>query len=227
MDSLFSHSDLSQMQTLGISVAQVREQVKLFKESSYFINLEKPCTVGDGIINISLNSIDTYIEMHETAVKNSRFQKFVPASGAGSRMFKIFLEYYYNSSVISCENNVSNAEANINNNFMILMNNIKKIAFYDDLENIIQADDKNVNLLLKSGQYHDILHYILSVRGLNYEYLPKGLIKFHHYATGSRTPFEEHLAEASFYAKDKYGNCHIHFTILPEHEDYFNDLLRK
>src|SRR4030043_2373097 len=94
----FSRGDQIQMQSLGISEEQVKAQIRIFRKPLFFARLRRPCTLGDGIQQISSNELDHYIQLHGEAARGGRFIKFVPASGAASRMFKNLFEIYDQSS---------------------------------------------------------------------------------------------------------------------------------
>jgi hypothetical protein len=98
------------------------------------------------------------------------------------------------------------------------LKNLKQFAFYDDLKAVMSRDGLDVDDLAASGQYKDILEYVLTSRGLDYADLPKGLIAFHRYPGHSRTPFEEHVVEGAAYTRDATGMARLHFTVSPEHE---------
>jgi hypothetical protein len=107
------------------------------------------------------------------------------------------------------------------------LENIVKFAFYDDLKEIIASQGEDVEVLIRKGRYMDILKLILTPLGLNYNWLPKALLKFHIYPEHTRTALEEHLVEAVLYARDARNVCRIHFTVSEEHESRFNDLLSR
>jgi hypothetical protein len=104
---------------------------------------------------------------------------------------------------------------------------IEGFAFFDDLRQIMSQRGHDIDALLASGQCTEIIHGLLDPDGLNYVNMPKGLIKFHRYPEGNRTPFEEHLVEASSYLKSPRGVCSLHFTVSEGHLELFEDLLAK
>lgn len=84
---------------------------------------------------------------------------------------------------------------------------------------------KTINALLEERQYKAIVSNLLEAAGLNYGALPKGLLKFHRYADGVRTPLEEHLVEGALYAAGKSGEANVHFTVSTEHRQLFQQLV--
>ena len=103
---------------------------------------------------------------------------------------------------------------------------IEKFAFYDDLNTAcVRTEGKDIPTLIAEGNYKAVVSGLLNVAGLNYGALPKGLLKFHKYEEGSRTPLEEHLAEGAMYAAGKSGKVNVHFTVSTEHRELFKSLV--
>lgn len=103
---------------------------------------------------------------------------------------------------------------------------IEKFAFYNDLNAACEkAFEKNIPALMAEGDYKAVVAALLEAAGLNYGALPKGLLKFHRYEDGSRTPLEEHLVEGALYAANKNGKVNVHFTVSPEHRRLFENLV--
>ena len=87
------------------------------------------------------------------------------------------------------------------------------------------TDFVNINALLSEHNYKAVVSNLLESAGLNYGALPKGLLKFHRYADGVRTPLEEHLVEGALYAAGKTGEVNVHFTVSTEHRALFEKLV--
>jgi hypothetical protein len=138
--------------------------------------------------------------------------KFVPASGAASRMFRDWYVYVEKGSLDARQSEEFARE-------------LKMFAFYGDLRDSILRDGEDLERLLEARRHADILAYILTSKGLNYGDLPKALLKFHAYSDGSRSALEEHLVEAALYAKDAYRMCRLHFTLSEEHHEDVADYL--
>ena len=98
--------------------------------------------------------------------------------------------------------------------------NIDKFAFIDDLKAAISKNGGD-------GSVKTAIATLLGDEGLSYGKLPKGLLKFHKYDDGARTPVEEHLVEGALYAGGKNGNVSVHFTVSPEHRPLFEALVAK
>ncbi|MEJ2629031.1 MAG: DUF4301 family protein, partial [bacterium] len=211
----FSNDDRHQIESLGLEESQVWQQIRLFKKN-YFLELDRPCTIGDGILRIPNGELNAYTKLQESAAYEDRFQKFVPASGSASRMFHLLLQFTHQDS-----------DEVMSNDLLIFIREINKFAFFKELQHVININGKNIDLLLNNKQYKDIICYLLNENGLNYKNQPKALLKFHNYSSGSRTALEEHLVEAAYYIKNKKQINHLHFTILREHEELFYHLIKK
>ncbi len=228
-DSKFGREDRLQMQRLGISEDQVRAQIQVFRKSLFFARLRRPCTPGDGIQQISPDALEHFIELHEEAAREGRFTKFVPASGAASRMFKLLFEIYGQNKCPSMKEFRKQADRGDPRakEFLCFCDGIRRLPLFDDLELMGNEKGFSVDRLLEQGRWQRILEYLLTEQGLNCGFLPKGLLKFHRYPSGNRTALEEHLVEAVHTVRDKNGICRVHLTVSPEHEEPFCQCFEK
>ena len=146
---------------------------------------------------------------------DKKIVKFVPASGAASRMFKNMFEFLgaeYDKPTTDFEKK--------------FFDHIHDFAFYNDLNAAcLDNTGKNIDALLSEHNYKAVVSNLLESAGLNYGALPKGLLKFHRYADGVRTPLEEHLVEGALYAAGKSGEVNVHFTVSTEHRALFEKLV--
>jgi hypothetical protein len=230
MDSFkFSRKDRDQMKALGITEQGINSQLEAFRGPPPHLRLRRPCTIGDGIHAISEEELPALIENHKAAADQGRFLKFVPASGAATRMFESPLWLYTHEPRMDRNEIEKRAEAGEGRfkELVTFINNIDRFAFFDALRDIMAEVGLDIRDLLEGGRFDEILEYLLTPRGLNYANLPKGLLKFHQYPDGSRTAFEEHLVEAAEYVRDGKGICRLHLTVSPEHREGFERLLEK
>jgi len=211
MENSFKSEQIKK-QLLGrrISRDSLDQQLYQFNKNNVLVELRKPAVIGDGIVRLDTNDENKFIETYNSTINSLEAAKFVPASGAASRMFKELLIEY---------SEVENRKKPDLNQFEYsqkLAQNLSRFAFYDELKSI--CDSMDIIELLES---------LLFEPGLNYSNLPKGLIKFHKYIDSSRTAFEEHLVEARGYLGDESGNCNIDFTVPSEYktviEEYLED----
>jgi len=199
---MFLEKDFSQIHELGIDLEIVSQQIDNFKQGFPFMQLQKAATLNDGIIKLSDEELEKYTALYEKKVSKLTPLKFVPASGAATRMFKSLFSFL--------EEGKSDK---LTDQFF---DKLSDFAFADDLKKILPQDADNKT----------IVDYYLTRKGLEYGTLPKALLKFHQYENESRTALEEHLVEGANYANND-GKVKLHFTVSPEHLSRFLKLLNK
>ena len=208
---MLSPKDLEQIERKGISEQQIEKQLEEFKTGFPFLKLDAAASIGNGIIATSAEDVKRYTEAWNAyKAEGKKIVKFVPASGAASRMFKnmfAFLTADYDVPTTDFEKT--------------FFDNVVKFAFYPALNAMCEKNEgKNIEALMSDGNYKAVVANLLEAKGLNYGQLPKGLLLFHSYEDGARTPLEEHLVEGALYADSK-GMVHIHYTVSPEHRTLF------
>jgi len=224
MDQLtFNEKDMQQIKALGITERKVHSQIAFFKHGVVFQKLIRPCRIGDGILKVSEHEFPELLNKHQEGAHKGRFLKFVPASGAASRMFDALTKALRSDSRLLREEITGKAEAGDQEAKEVLsfVDGIKRFAFSDDLKSALARIGSTVEDVVSQGDYMRLIEALVTDRGLNYANLPKGLLKFHAYPEGCRTALEEHLVEAIAYVQDQEGICRIHFTVSPEHQERF------
>ena len=198
----------------GISEEKLAEELACFEHGFPFLKLYAAASVDNGIMELSPVNQDAYLkawDAYTSTMTDKRVVKFVPASGAASRMFKdlfAFLDADYDVPTKAYEKT--------------FFADISKFAFFDDLDAACQhLYGKGIEALVAEGSYKKVVAALLKEDGLNYGNLPKGLLKFHNYKAGSRTPLEEHLVEGALDAVNKSGKVNVHFTVSPQHRAIF------
>jgi len=213
---MFSQKDINQIHSHKIDVKTVQSQLKRFESGFPFINLDAPATIGNGIIKLSPTEIKELTILYDKSIPEGvKVSKFVPSSGAASRMFKSLFE-----ARLKLKNGESEEKTAKEKAISILLSQLKKFAFYEDLK-------KFHNVFPERLPLETILDDILLPEKLGYGILPKGLIDFHSYPDGARTPFEEHCAGGALYAKNADGSVPIHFTVSHNHIDNFKKKAQK
>ena len=221
---MLDKSDLKQIQAKGISVAVVEKQLEQFKNGFPYIDITAPAVIGNGIVKIDDDKVEKYQKLHRKMLSSKRVVKFVPASGAATRMFQNVYELIkeYDKSYEMYLNSLVDRSFN---SIFYVCENMKYFAFYGDLKEVARKNDKDLNCILNKKNFAEALNLLISENGLNYGKLPKGLLKFHQYQDEVRTAAEEHLVEGAQYAASK-GNVDIHFTVSPEHVELFEQLMK-
>ena len=213
---MFTDQDLLLIERRGISREQIETQLEYFKKGFPFLEVISAATVGDGILKVDEETEDYYLQKWDDFLKsNKSVTKFVPASGAATRMFKDLFSFY-------------NSDDNLpSTDFMkTFFKRIDEFAFYPSLNNVcIDLFSKSVDELIDDQRYKDVLTALLTEKGKDYGNMPKGLLLFHNYSEGNRTPLGEHLTEGTLYAKNAEGVVNIHFTVSEEHKEMFELLI--
>ena len=209
---MLNSTDELQLQKKGISVAQIEEQLQSFKNGFPYLKIEAAASPENGIVQITEDEKAVLLKTWDSYLNTSAsILKFVPASGAASRMFKDLFEF------------LDKSEGESFNTFeKKFFDEIVKFAFYDDLDEMCLVNEgKSIPELKQAGKYKKVVENLLLHEGLNYGSLPKGLLKFHRYENGNRTPMQEHLVEGALYAANSDNEVNIHFTVSNEHRALF------
>jgi hypothetical protein len=206
---MLSTKDIEQVKTHGLTVQQIEEQVERFRKGFPKPRIHAPATPGKGILQLSPKEQQHYIQRFEKKSGSYQRVRFIPASGAATRMFKTLFEY-----LESPGKNKEKVEG--------FIHDLPKYPFYNDLaKGFENRHQESIQSLVKSGNYNDIISFLLYQEGMNFSAKPKGLLPFHAYTGETRTPLQEHMAEATKEGALKNGKVQLHLTVLPEHQDAF------
>lgn len=202
----------------GITPEQLDAQIAQFKRGFPPIRLDRPCTLGDGI-DVFGSDTDRYLQLHAQAAAAGRLMKFVPASGAASRMFRVLLSVAGGTTPPDRQSLSARADGGDTDarTFLRFVDELDRFAFSDDLRAAMSRGGHHLGRELQRGRYERLLRYMLTPDGLNYAGLPKGLVKFHRYAGRARSACEEHLVEAAEYVRGATGVARVHFTLAARH----------
>ena len=196
---MFSKEDLQQIEQHGLTQAQVELQIENFRKGFPYLKIVRAAAAGDGVLVLDDEQIAAAEARYDAAAATAKVVKFVPASGAATRMFKELFEYV----------NDDKRTPGIDK----LLDNIEKFAFWPELSEYIMPDSPD----------EEIVESIVK-NGLCYGSKPKGLVTFHSYPEGNRKAVEEHLVEGALYARSG-DEVYIHFTVSEEHKGGFWDVL--
>lgn len=210
----FTQSDLEQLHGKGMTEAQVEEQLKRFETGFPYLRIESPSAPGRGMLTLDKNlSEAAQARWDGYLADGGDVLKFVPASGAASRMFKALFAF------VNGDEDVPAPGTPVAQ----LVEKIKDFAFYNQL-NAKTGElygGATVDSLIEAGRFKDLVAAIIKPEGLNYGQLPKALLSFHKYADGAvRTALEEQLAEGAQTAATD-GKVRLHFTVSANHRKLF------
>ena len=192
----------------GLSLADLENQINLFKQGTRYLNLNRPADINDGIIQFDDKEVDTFDKHYLQLIQSKKVAKFVPASGAATRMFKDLYSFLENKKV---------------SDFVVqFIEHISQFAFYRDLQTVLEQNGKDINQLISENDYTTIIEYFLLEKGLNYGSLPKGLLNFHIEKDKILTPIDEHIKETIAYAGEQ---ALLSFTISEQFEKQFKQAI--
>ena len=206
MDAILSQK----ITALDKKVDVVQLQLESFKQGFPFLSLVGPATPARGIQVWEETQVQHYQSYFQRKAAELDVVKFVPASGAASRMFKDLFSFLE-----------TDGDLEKNGFTQKFIESLQQFAFYQDLEVVLQQEGESIASLLEKKEYKKLVAALLTETGLNYGNLPKGLLKFHAYTDANRCPAEEHLIEGIQYGVGKNKQVQIHFTVSPEHEEGF------
>lgn len=209
--------DLKQIRNRGIDLAQVTKQLEDFSNGFPYLKIKCAATPKRGIVVLGESDISEVCRTWEEYQSSGhKIVKFVPASGAASRMFKDLFAFLNGNNDVPTTDFEKYFFANIHN-----------FAFYTKLsQQCMISEGQTVDTLIANGMFKTVVSILLENKGLDYGGLPKGLLLFHTYNGNPRTPMEEHLVEAALYASCN-GDAHVHFTVSHEHVSLFKKKLRE
>ena len=214
-----SKTDIEQFRKHGLTPENIHQQLKIFSKGIPFVKIVKSGSIGNGIESISKADQNRLIEYYDLNKQKKEIVKFVPASGAASRMFQFLFMFLneYNPNNSTLDTFLNDKENRLLENFI---NSLKDFAFYNTVLKKIKEIHPDFRYGSKGARAFLLVKTMLEEKGLNYRNLPKGLIPFHKYKKYSTTSFEEHLYESAYYASVN-NNVYLHFTIAKKHVDLF------
>lgn len=221
----YSNTDIQQIEKKGLTVQKVDFQIQLFNKGVPYINLSSAATLKHGVSRVSNETKSYYINFFDSKRHDISILKFVPASGAATRMFKTLFNF---SKSYNPESETINSFINKNKEkeLSVFLVGLEKLPFYKIIAEKVEVLYPNYNAQSYHKQVHLFVKTMLDEDKLNYGFFPKGLLPFHKYKDHMATAFEEHLFEAALYASSN-NEAHLHFTISEKHKTIFeNEFMR-
>jgi len=233
MSDPFTAADLERLAAVGITEGEAQRQLALLRDPPAPVRLVRPATVGDGVLTLpDRQRLPLEIRWADVS-SEGRTVKFVPASGAASRMFRDLEEVLHGDADTDRESLTARAEQGDATALrtLQLLDNLTRLAFYEDLDAALAEAGKDLQTLAAEGDLATLLEYLLTDAdgdGLGYSAAPKGLVPFHRYPGDERrTAFEEHMIEAVGTVRDEEGVCRLHLTVAPAHQPAFMERLEE
>lgn len=216
MKNTFNKKDLQQFASMGLTEDAVNNQIENFRKGFPKTKLLEAATVENGgILRLNDKEITHYINVYKKLSKGRKILKFVPASGAATRMFKDL--YAFSSTYFGVAKNFEKEFPSVKE----FLQHIRSFAFFEELKECMEKSHLDFGDYMDRGDFTTVINYLLKEQYMGYGSLPKALLKFHRYGNTPRTPLEEHIVEGAEYARNSDGTVNIHFTVSPEHRHLF------
>lgn len=218
----FTEKDIQQIESNDLTLLDVKKQIEIFETGIPFTNISGAATLNNGIMSLNDSKIENYVSLFEATKDKKSLLKFVPASGAASRMFKFLFQFVneYNPKQQSL-----NSYINKNNlrDLSLFMVGLEKFPFYRQVLELLKSNGIDYKTLSTQEKVWQFSKAMLDENQLNFGNQPKGLLPFHEYKKNHiSTAFEEHLYEAALYASSN-ELAKLHFTISEVYEDRFTE----
>ncbi len=221
----FSSHDFLQILDSKVPISEIEKQLSIYQNGIPKANLNRPAVIGDGILKFTEEEFQSYSLLFDSKKDNFKLKKFIPASGAASRMFK-FLNEFLNE--FDLENETINAYINRKNatELKIFLAGLEKFPFFKAVNNQILEEFSDLKSWNKDQQNYCFIKMMLEERHFDFSNKPKGVLPFHQYQNQIVTPIEEHLKEGILYSSAK-GVSNLHFTVSETHKLQFENILDK
>lgn len=219
----FSSADFVYIHEYGISIATIQKQLNFFKQGIPKADLVSPATLSNGILKLSENDFEEKANFFDTQKLGLKLNKFVPASGAASRMFKFLMEFINEFDV---ENETINAFINRKkaNKLSVFIVGMEKFPFFEAIDKQLRAEFPDFNSFDRSFKNYYFIKLLLSKDYFDFANKPKGILPFHKYDTHTATPVEEHLLECTNYSSAN-NSSNLHFTVSESHQKHFEKII--
>jgi len=222
-------SDFMQIYNQGVNLDNIEAQINIFKNGIIKINLERPAVIGDGISILSKEDAERNAGYFDTKKEQFKLKKFVPASGAASRMFKFLHDFIseYNPEKETINGYINRKK---DNSLEVFFLGLERFPFY---KTIIDAAIKNISYpevenenVREDARNYSFVKTMMDPAHFDFANKPKGILPFHQYDDLAATPVYEHLRESVAYA-DSNGQTYVHFTISEDHLNGFLDAINE
>ena len=203
----------------------IEEQFQILKNGIPKINLERPAIINDGILRITDDEATYFANFFDDKKNNLKLKKFVPASGAASRMFK-FLNEFLNEFKLGEESINAYVNRKKDKDLPIFLVAKEKFPFYKEIVEVAKTSLPDYESWEKDTQDFGFVKTMLSPKHFDFANKPKGVLPFHKYPDYNATAIEEHLNECAYYASSN-GKSNLHFTVSEEHQNDFEAIINE
>ena len=218
-----SEQDLEQMNQHGVSLDVVKKQLAIFKKGIAKMELVEAATIGNGILKFTTDEFIDKANFFDEHKSNLKLLKFVPASGAATRMFKFMTAFVADFNI---EKESINAYINRkkDSKLPVFIVGMEKLPFFEMIYQKLKSEIANFDSLSRDYKNYYFIKFMLDSKYFDFASKPKGILPFHKYATRIATPIEEHLYECGYYSSSK-GKSYLHFTVTESHQEEFEKII--
>lgn len=219
----FSSIDFAQINEHRVSLKNIEEQLNFFKNGIAKADLVETATLQNGILKLSNDEFEEKASLFDSKKSNVKLEKFVPASGAASRMFK-FLNEFLNDFDIEKESIDSFITRKNDTELAIFIAGINKFPFYEIVNTELKKLYPGFESLSTDYKNYYFIKTLIGADFYDYANKPKGILPFHKYENHIATAIEEHLNECTLYSSSN-GVSNLHFTVSETHQKLFENII--
>lgn len=219
----FTINDFAELHCCEISIGEIEKHINFIKKGFARKLLDRPATYGDGILKLDDALLADYATLFEHEAHYYTFEKFVPASGAASRMFGFLSKFLadFDAEKDAIETYIENNNAT---DLQVFIDNVSKLPFYEDVNSILQENHPNLNSWTSHKKHFHFVEVMLNKEFLSFSCKPKGVLPFHTNNGKPCTPVEQHIHETFNYAASN-NEARLHFTVSVEHQTMFEQII--
>lgn len=217
----FSSADFVQIYNHGISFDKILKQLEIFKNGILKSNLISPATINNGILSLSEAEFEERANFFDLQKEKLKLKKFVPASGAASRMFK-FLSAFLNDFDIKKETINAYINRKKDSDLSIFIVAMDKFPFFKSVDQKLKEVCPDFETLDRDYKNYYFVKILLDPAYFDFANKPKAVLPFHQYKTHIANPIEEHLNECVHYASSNQVS-NLHFTVSEIHQNLFEN----
>ena len=219
----FSNSDFKQIEDKGILLDTISNQLSVFRNKIPKIILQSPATLQNGIWKLSKSEFKQKVVIFDERKSNLKLEKFVPASGAASRMFQFLNEFLNNFDI---ETDTINGYINKNQatSLTVFLTGMEKFPFFEAINQKLEETFLDIHSWKIDKKNYYFIKFLIASENFAFGSKSKGVLPFHQYKNHIATPIEEHLNESACYASSN-GISNLHFTVSEEHQKEFEHIL--
>lgn len=218
-----SEQDFEQIKEHGVPLENIKKQLAIFKKGIAKMELVEAATIGKGILKLTNEDFVEKADFFDEHKSNLKLLKFVPASGAATRMFK-FLTAFLSDFNIEKESINAYINRKKDTKLPVFIVGMEKLPFFEMIYEKLKEEIKDFDSFSRDYKNYYFIKFMLDAKYFDFASKPKGILPFHKYATRIASPIEEHLYECGYYSSAN-GKSYLHFTVSESHQEQFEQII--